>query len=58
MFFKQPLTTTFKGFLIDVDDQGTRETDDIELVVGAVVVPLICDGDRLDLDVDAVCQIC
>ena len=43
--------------MVDVDDQDAFEADAVEVVLNAVVVPLVCDDDLVDLDVDIVVKV-
>ena len=43
--------------MVDVDDQDAFEADAEEVVLNAVVVPLVCDDDLVDLDVDVVVKV-
>ena len=43
--------------MVDVDDQDAFEAGAVEVVLDAVVVPLVCDDDLLKLDVDVVVKV-
>ena len=43
--------------MVVVDDQDASEADDAEVVLNVAVIPLVCDDDIVDLDVEVAVKI-